>query len=173
MTEHSKESETLADYMAKANSSHKYLRPELRYFEIGDFATKFLTDDRCYSKRIDEHLTLYFSEKGDQIVGYKIKGVRNNLVSLIDDKADEDEKIVREFDVTLECGVMVRVHEIQEYIKYETLNGESGKVPGLRRFETASGEEVIPKEIVSSPLSILARCFRIGDQLAHVIFCNV
>lgn len=52
------------------------------YFRDGDFVSFFLSDERCYSERVDDLLTVYLSEKTGEMVGCKVKGVRLLLETL-------------------------------------------------------------------------------------------
>jgi hypothetical protein len=52
------------------------------YFRDGDYITLFLTNERCYAKRVDDLLTVYYSDKNGELVGCKVKGVCDLLQSL-------------------------------------------------------------------------------------------
>ncbi len=49
------------------------------YFPGEDFVTYYHRDERCYSRRVDSLLTVYLSLETHQLVGCKIKGVRQLL----------------------------------------------------------------------------------------------
>jgi hypothetical protein len=67
--------ETLMDYLA--NHPFQEFRSVPQYFETGDFLSYFIRDEQSYAKRIDEYLTVYHSITSEEIVGFKIKGVRH------------------------------------------------------------------------------------------------
>lgn len=52
------------------------------YFKEGDFVKYLFSDERCYSERVDELLTVYRSFAGDHLVGCKVKGVHRILDAL-------------------------------------------------------------------------------------------
>jgi hypothetical protein len=49
------------------------------YFPRGDYVTYYFENDRCFSQRVDDLLTVYLSQETKEIVGFKIKGVRHIL----------------------------------------------------------------------------------------------
>jgi hypothetical protein len=49
------------------------------YFQRGDFLTYYFQNDRCFSQRVDDLLTVYLSQETKEIVGFKIKGVKHIL----------------------------------------------------------------------------------------------
>lgn len=53
-----------------------------QYFEDGDFVTYFLKNDLHYAQRVDGLLTIYLSEESDELIGCKIKGVREILETM-------------------------------------------------------------------------------------------
>ncbi len=56
--------------------------PRPIYSRDGDFLTYFFKDVDFHGRRVDDLLTLYFSEEGEELVGCKIKGVRRILSTL-------------------------------------------------------------------------------------------
>jgi hypothetical protein len=52
------------------------------YFKDGDYITLFLTNERCYASRVDDLLTVYYSDANGDFVGCKVKGVRDLLENL-------------------------------------------------------------------------------------------
>jgi hypothetical protein len=70
----------LTEYLKAHPAQGFKSRPQ--YFADGDYVSYFLTDERCYARRIDSLLTLYHSLDTDEIVGCKIKGVRRLLQKL-------------------------------------------------------------------------------------------
>jgi hypothetical protein len=53
--------------------------PTPHYFPDGDFVSLYVSNERCYADRIDDLLTVYYSDTTGKIVGCKIKGVRQVL----------------------------------------------------------------------------------------------
>jgi hypothetical protein len=72
----------LTEYFATAQCGN--FKPEPMYSAQGDFLTFFFKDDDAYERRVDELLTIYLSESTDELVGCKIKGVREILKTLGD-----------------------------------------------------------------------------------------
>jgi hypothetical protein len=72
--------ENLMDYLATAKCEK--FEPKPMYSVQGDFLTFFFRDDDAYERRVDELLTLYLSESGNELVGCKIKGVSAILRTL-------------------------------------------------------------------------------------------
>jgi hypothetical protein len=62
------------------------------YFPRGDFVTYYFQNDRCFSQRVDDLLTVYLSQESKEIVGFKIKGVQHIL------------RTAGNFEVTVEDG---------------------------------------------------------------------
>lgn len=56
--------------------------PHPYYSADGDFLTFFFRGDDHYEERIDKLLTVYRSMENDELVGWKIKGVRHILDTL-------------------------------------------------------------------------------------------
>jgi hypothetical protein len=54
----------------------KPFRPVARYDPDGDCLEVFLANDPFYAQRLDDLVTVYRSEKTDQVVGSLVKGVR-------------------------------------------------------------------------------------------------
>jgi len=52
------------------------------YFGDGDYISLFLSNGRCYAKRIDDLLTVYYADSTGDFVGCKIKGVCDLLKNL-------------------------------------------------------------------------------------------
>ena len=73
-------SEDLMEYLATAKC--QTFEPKPMYFVRGDFLTIFFRDDDAYERRVNEFLTLYFSESGNCVVGCKIKGLSSLLRTL-------------------------------------------------------------------------------------------
>ena len=58
-----------------------------QYFPDGDHLTLYFAPDLCYAKRVDDLVTVYLSDKSDELVGCKIKGVSHlakNVASMVD-----------------------------------------------------------------------------------------
>lgn len=72
----------------------KPLTPMPHYLLEGDQLTLFFREDLPYAERVDDLLTVYFSDETDELVGCKIKGVSllvQNVVSIVgvqDDNID-------------------------------------------------------------------------------------
>lgn len=47
-----------------------------RYFPVGDYLTCFVSERRCWSRRINEWLTLYEDIETGEVVGVKVKGLQ-------------------------------------------------------------------------------------------------
>jgi hypothetical protein len=62
------------------------------YFPAEDYLTYYFRNDRCFSQRVDDLLTVYVSFETKELVGCKIKGVRHILQTAGD------------FEVTLDDG---------------------------------------------------------------------
>ncbi len=54
------------------------------YFRDGDFVTFYVSDERCYTERVDQLLTVYRSATTGAMIGCKIKGVHRILNTLGD-----------------------------------------------------------------------------------------
>jgi hypothetical protein len=52
------------------------------YSQNGDFLTIFFEDKDAYAHRVDELLTVYLSETDNELVGCKIKGIKQILDTL-------------------------------------------------------------------------------------------
>jgi hypothetical protein len=82
--------EDLTAYLETA--VHKGFVASPRYFSFGDYLTYFVKQDRCYSRRVNELLTVYISVDDGSLVGCKVKGVRcvlkriNEMHVLVSDK---------------------------------------------------------------------------------------
>jgi len=76
--------QTLAEYMTATRPEG--FHAEASYFADGDYVTYFLKNDLYYAERTDDFLTVYRSEKDGEVMGCKIKGVRN-LVEMMGDLA--------------------------------------------------------------------------------------
>ncbi len=62
-----------------------------QYFRDGDFLTVFFSDEIAHAQRIDEILTIYVSDATGEMVGCKIKGIRqlvSNVRSIIEVEHD-------------------------------------------------------------------------------------
>ena len=70
----------LTEYLATAKCGE--FKPKPMYSVHGDFLTFFFRDDDAYEKRVDELLTIYLSESTKELVGCKIKGVKDILRTL-------------------------------------------------------------------------------------------
>lgn len=68
---------TLTEYL-RANQPGEF-RPVPRYFPTGDHLTYYVSDERCYAKRLDHVVTVYLADGTDRLVGCKVKGVRHIL----------------------------------------------------------------------------------------------
>lgn len=51
------------------------------YFPNGDFVKYFFRDERAYSHRLDDVVTVYLGMESGELVGCKIKGVKHILES--------------------------------------------------------------------------------------------
>jgi len=70
------QSEELKQYVLSQKPEEN---PEIRpyYSKIGDFLSFcWAPENRFYTRRVDEFLTCYFSERTGKVVGCKIKGIR-------------------------------------------------------------------------------------------------
>ena len=54
-------------------------RPVPHYFPQGDFVTYYFRNDRCYSQRLDDIVTLFLAFETHELVGCKIKSVKHIL----------------------------------------------------------------------------------------------
>lgn len=80
---------TLREYMQENDVGEFQSTPQ--YFRDGDFLTVFFSDDIAHSQRIDDTLTIYVSDRTKEMVGCKIKGIRQlveNVRSLIEVEHD-------------------------------------------------------------------------------------
>ena len=77
--------ENLSEYF-EAKTPGKF-RSAPHYFADGDFVSFYFSDERCYAKRVDDLLTVYYSDETDELVGCKIKGVALLLQTLKEDFA--------------------------------------------------------------------------------------
>lgn len=73
-------STSLAEYLETAK--HKGFNGKPRYFPLGDYVTYFANESRCYSKRINELLTIYTAPDSGDLVGIKVKGVAHILKTM-------------------------------------------------------------------------------------------
>jgi hypothetical protein len=62
--------------------SCKAFKPAPHYFSTGDYLTYFFKNDRCVAERLDDLLTVYVSPVTKELVGCKIKGIRELFRSL-------------------------------------------------------------------------------------------
>jgi hypothetical protein len=67
--------ENLSDFLK--NNSCKGFKSVPQYFANGDFVTLYFKDERCHALRIDDLLTVYLSTTTNELVGFKIKGVKH------------------------------------------------------------------------------------------------
>jgi hypothetical protein len=68
--------------------------PTPLYFPEGDHLAFFFSDDLCYSERVDDLVTVYYSDTTEEIVGCKIKGVSHlmrSFASVFDLKSEKIE----------------------------------------------------------------------------------
>ena len=72
--------ELLMDYLADKKAER--FRPHPHYYRDSDSLTFFLKDEDVVARRVDELLTVYVSAKTEELVGAKIKGVRQILSTL-------------------------------------------------------------------------------------------
>ena len=70
----------LMDYLAGKKAER--FRPHPRYYRDGDSLTFFIKGEDVVARRVDELLTVYVSAKTEELVGAKIKGVRQILSTL-------------------------------------------------------------------------------------------
>jgi hypothetical protein len=69
--------ERLRDYLQ--GRSCRAFKSVPHYFASGDFLTYFIRDERPVARREDDLLTVYRSRQTQEIIGFKIKGVRQIL----------------------------------------------------------------------------------------------
>src|ERR1041385_1975564 len=67
--------ENLTEYLQ--NHKRTGFKPVPQYFAHGDFLTYYFKDERCHAKRIEDLLTVYLSIATEELVGFKIKGVKH------------------------------------------------------------------------------------------------
>jgi hypothetical protein len=61
-----------------AQEAHEGFTGEPRYYREGDYLTCFLRDERCFSRRVNEYVTIYTAiDDDDRLVGCKVKGLRH------------------------------------------------------------------------------------------------
>jgi hypothetical protein len=65
-----------------ADNPCKGFRAVPHYFPLGDYLTLYVKEERCYAERVDDLLTVFLSIKTNEMVGFKIKGVRRLLAEL-------------------------------------------------------------------------------------------
>ncbi|MGA2621799.1 MAG: hypothetical protein ABSF26_29715 [Thermoguttaceae bacterium] len=70
----------LTDYLA--GREPRAFTPHPHYSRDADSLTFFFRDEDAIAKRVDELLTVYVSAEGDELVGAKIKGVQQVLLTL-------------------------------------------------------------------------------------------
>jgi len=73
--------QSLAEYL-KTNE-YKGFNSEPRYFAQGDYLTYFVSEERCYSVRVNDVLTIYTGIESGQVVGCKLKGFRRSLAAVL------------------------------------------------------------------------------------------
>ncbi|MGL6097338.1 MAG: hypothetical protein ACRC7O_16255 [Fimbriiglobus sp.] len=69
--------ETLTDYI-RTNRPRGF-RATPHYFPSGDYLTYFSSEERCVAERLDDVITIYLSAETKELVGCKVKGVRQIL----------------------------------------------------------------------------------------------
>lgn len=67
--------ESLTEYLGR-NKPAKVFSPVAQYIPEGDCLVFYFKNDASYAHRVDDLLTLYRSERGNEIVGCEIKGIR-------------------------------------------------------------------------------------------------
>jgi hypothetical protein len=72
--------ETLREYLSKNPPTE--FESSAEYFAVGDFVTYFTKPEMYYARRIDGLVTVYHSEKTDEVIGFKIKSVLEILKSM-------------------------------------------------------------------------------------------
>lgn len=63
----------LAEY--RRTATHKGFDGKPKYFAIGDYLTYFVSERRCFSRRVNEWLTIYTAVDNGELVGVKVKGL--------------------------------------------------------------------------------------------------
>jgi hypothetical protein len=72
--------ELLMDYLSDKKA--EVFRPHPHYYRDSDSLAFFLKDGDVVARRVDELLTVYVSAETEELVGAKIKGVRQILSTL-------------------------------------------------------------------------------------------
>ena len=72
---------TLENFIAQGCTSDTSMEA-VQYNEIGDYLSVYFSHDDSYAERIDDLLTIYQSEEGGSLIGFKIKGVARQLSRL-------------------------------------------------------------------------------------------
>jgi hypothetical protein len=84
--------QNLTEYLA--TNKPEGFRPVPHYFPQGDFVTYYFRNDPCYAQRLDDVITVFLAFGSDELVGCKIKGVKQILQS------------AGNFDVTIDDGAI-------------------------------------------------------------------
>lgn len=67
---------TTVNEFVQGNAPNKFDKEAVVFSETGDFLTVYFSDDDAYTRRIDDLVTVYYSEATNELVGCKVKGVR-------------------------------------------------------------------------------------------------
>ena len=68
----------LTEYLQK-NAPKRFDKEAVIVSDDGDFLTVYFSDEDAYTRRIDDLVTVYYSELTNELIGCKIKGVRRLL----------------------------------------------------------------------------------------------
>jgi len=117
--------ENLMEYLASTKCEN--FAPKPMYSAQGDFLTFFFRDDDAYEKRVDDLLTIYLSESTNELVGCKIKGVRDILRTLGDFGVTIREKGLMLSMLFLAGMAVSKTPESKE--QYELIGKQTAHVP--------------------------------------------
>lgn len=70
----------IEELLNSANFGH--FTPYVEFHEEADAITAYFKDEPDFSRRLTDHVTLYLSQANQEIVGCRIKGVRDILENL-------------------------------------------------------------------------------------------
>jgi hypothetical protein len=109
-----------------ANELTEYLKgrpfqgfhPHPFYSKEGDFLTYYFRGDEAYADRVDDILTVYRSMESNELVGFKIKGVRHLMETLSDfyrEYRDDDGEVMLSLLVMAGMGMSSDVEAKPHY----------------------------------------------------------
>lgn len=120
------------------NNRPKGFRQIPHYFPNGDFVSFYFCNDRCYAERVDDRLTVYLSMATRELVGCKIKGVRQALQTAGDFGVDLDLGKIR-LKFLFFVGALSHEKESSQRHRYDELSEKSmGAELDLKELELAS-----------------------------------